>query len=485
MFPQVFQSTSSKKTIIISSKCPCLQFAVQLWIPRKCIQKTKSCPVSPHSWSSGSRELQFVMLEVQVRWGSPKFCSFSKCTNKQQKNPEKRGRLSRFHRWSLFFPWFYPFPRRKEKVESNLPQDQSARARFSLSGATWRWRNRAMGSLYPIKLTYRLLLLPPLLLSLLHHHQSNQIKSKQVKSNQIKSSSIKSNKIKSNPIKSTQIIHPQNFANQDSANSIHLNLWTHPTWLSRRSRLSTWHPTNPWKFPPLVQKYVRIFVSSFNKQNRVAFSDKSCTWMYQFFRQVSIRSQEKREWCESTERHVDWIIWQAYSHIRESVVFIRTYTCQCQFHYLTTFPKTNNQQLPTCCAMTSKKHPTTILCHLQAQVVYLYSCHFQHLSPQQKIIQPTKKKTPPPQLQYLDFPPFLDFPFWHLLVLPLLQAPFPPRATASPPPRGPQQWLEPTRFRRPAEASWLQASLGSRSSRGKMRLALKSEGLSMYYESTK
>ena len=142
------------------------------------------------------------------------------------------------------------------------------------------------------------------------------------------------------------------------------------------------------------------------------------------------------------------------------------YACQCQFHYLTTFPKTNTQQLPTYCAMTSKKHPTTTLCHLQAQAAYLYSCHFQHLSPQHKIIQPTKKKTPTTTV-YFDFPPFLDVPFWHLLVLPLLQAPFPPRATASPPPRGPQQWLELTRFRRPAEASWLQASLGSRSSRGK------------------
>lgn len=95
-----------------------------------------------------------------------------------------------------------------------------------------------------------------------------------------------------------------------------------------------------------------------------------------------------------------------------------------------------------------------------------------------------QKKHPPPQL--LTLPPlFFDVPFRHLLVLPLLQAPFPPRATASPPPRGRQQWLELTRFRRPTEASWLRASLGSRSSRGKMRLALKSEGLSMYSESTK
>lgn len=148
MFPQLFQSTSSKKTIIISSKCPCLQFAVQLWIPRKCIQKTKSCPVSPHPWSSGSHELQFVVLEVQVRWGSPKFCSFSKCANKQQKKAEKRRRLSRFHRWSLFFPWFYPFPLRKERL-SRIFLKTNPPGRISLSGATWWWRNRAMGSLYP------------------------------------------------------------------------------------------------------------------------------------------------------------------------------------------------------------------------------------------------------------------------------------------------------------------------------------------------
>ena len=42
-------------------------FSVLLSLARKCIQKNKSCPVSPHSWSSGSHELRFLVLEVQVR----------------------------------------------------------------------------------------------------------------------------------------------------------------------------------------------------------------------------------------------------------------------------------------------------------------------------------------------------------------------------------------------------------------------------------
>ena len=117
---------------------------------------------------------------------------------------------------------------------------------------------------------------------------------------------------------------------------------------------------------------------------------------------------------ESTERDVDMIIWQAYINRRESVVFIRTsvYTTHLNVNFTTSqlFPRPTPNNFQLALRWHQKKHPTTTLCHLQAQVVYLYACQFQHLSSQQKK-NPTHKKKHHHHHSYLDFPPFFGCPF--------------------------------------------------------------------------
>ena len=141
--------------------------------------------MSPHSWSSGSHELQFVMLEVQVRKSQVLFV----LKMRKQTTTKKSRETWTFVAVSpvvFVLPVVLPvFLLRKEKVASNLPQDQSALFRiFPLRChlVVKKWSHGfPLPILYPIKLTYRVLL---------HHYQSINLSIKN-KCNEIKSNQNK------------------------------------------------------------------------------------------------------------------------------------------------------------------------------------------------------------------------------------------------------------------------------------------------------
>ena len=80
------------------------------------------------------------------------------------------------------------------------------------------------------------------------------------------------------------------------------------------------------------------------------------------------------------------------------------YSSQCQFHYLTTFPKTNTQQLTTCSAMTSKKNTLQLHCATFKLKLCIY------ILVTSNIFLPPKKSSNPQKKHhhhsYLDFPLF-------------------------------------------------------------------------------
>lgn len=142
--------------------------------------------------------------------------------------------------------------------------------------------------------------------------------------------------------------------------------------------------------------------------------------MYQFFRQVMIRCQEKRKDDDVSlqtererERHVDWIIWQAYSHIGESVVFIRTsvYSTHLNVNFTTSqlFPRPT----PTNFQLAVRWHQkNTLQLHCATFKLKLYI----YILVTSNIFLPNKKKSNPQKKKhhhhsYLDFPPFFGCPF--------------------------------------------------------------------------